>query len=143
MSKERFLYLEKTEHIDVVSIDEMNHIATSNYASLKVAKELLFGKWINHISTADFTAILFHLKKNILSPLEIEISYTKNCTLMANCNLISVRKIFYIQKEISSSAIDFRHINNTLNFYANSGSFNLILEKNGLFWLREQLKYNN
>jgi len=142
VNKDKFIYLEKTEHINMVSADEPNYTTTSNSSYLKMTKELLFGKRINNISIADFTAILFYLNKK-LPPIEIEISYMKNCTSITNSNLISVRKIFYIPKEISSSAITFQHINNTLIFYANSESFNLILEKNGVFWLREQLKSKN
>jgi hypothetical protein len=142
VTKDNFIYLEKTEHINMMPADEANYIATSNTDLLKVTKELLFGKRINNISTADFAAMLFDLKST-QPPIEIEISYTKSDTSTTDCNLLSVRKIFYIQKEISSSAIDFNHINNTLAFYANSKGFNLILEKNGLFWLREQLKLND
>jgi len=99
----------------MASADKANDITTSNSDFAKVSKELLFGKRINNISTADFVAILFHLKSTFPA-IEIEISYAKNGTSIANSNLLSVRKIFYIQKEISSSVMDFKHINSTLVF---------------------------
>lgn len=138
MSQETILYSDKTEHINTLASDEKNYRSIDSPPPLKAIKELLIGKILHNITTYDLVEILFYLKKTS-SPIEIEISYTKYCTSKNNCILMSVRKFFYIHKKVSSSAVDFRHLNSTLIFYANSKKFNLILEKNGLFWLREQL----